>query len=226
LVAERETFRTGTPDMVGGGTVDIVNLEDAYWADLPDKEEAGTPDIVGAVALAAAIEFFDQVGWQKIIDHEAELTRYALEQLGKSPSLKLYGDIDPQCAGERLGVVSFNIDTMPHGLVAAILSYEWAIGTRNGCFCAHPYVKAIMHVDEILAKRMEEEILHRDRSHLPGTVRASFGIYNTKEEIDKLCAALRAIASGRRLDGYQLNKERGEYFRRDSEEQFEEYFKL
>ena len=66
LVAERDIFKTGDPDMVGGGTVDIVNLENAYWTDLPDKEEAGTPDIVGAVALAAAIEFFDKLVGKKL----------------------------------------------------------------------------------------------------------------------------------------------------------------
>ncbi len=224
LVAERETFKIGDPDMVGGGTVDIVNLEDAYWADLPDKEEAGTPDIVGAVA--AAVEFFEYIGWQRIIEHETEITKYALQKLRDCSAVKLYGDIDPKRAGERLGVVSFNVGNLPHALVAAILNYEWAIGTRNGCFCAHPYVKAIMHVDEMLAKRMEREILQRDRSHLPGTLRISFGIYNTKEEIDTLYEAVQAIAAGKYLGGYRLDKERGEYYRNDVEEQYGRYFAL
>ena len=81
-----------------------------------------------------------------------------------------------------------------------------------------------MRVDGILAKRMEEEILQRDRSHLPGTVRASFGIYNAKEEIDVLYEAVQAIAAGKYLDGYKLNKERGEYYRDDVDEQYERYF--
>ena len=224
LVANRTMFEQGDPDMVGGGTVDIVNLENAYWTDLPDKEEAGTPDIVGAVALATAIEFIRSVGWKTIIDHETELTAYALTRLAAIPEVKLYGDRDPARARERLGVVSFNIGDLSHALVASVLSHEWGIGTRNGCFCAHPYVKAIMHVDEKFAKKMEEEILARDRSSLPGTVRVSFGIYNTTDEVDQLCEAVRAIAAGRHREGYRINRERGEFARADVREDFESVF--
>ncbi len=226
LLAERSPFEQGDPDIVGGGTVDIVNLENAYWTDLPDKEEAGTPDIVGAVALAAAVKFLREYGWTRIIDHETTLTRYALEQLVRVPGIVLYGDADPRRAGDRLGVISFNIGTIPHALTAAILSNEWAIGTRNGCFCAHPYVKAIMHVGENDARKMEQEILHRDRSHLPGTVRISFGLYNTTAEIDSLCDALRAIAAGKYIDGYTLDRERGEYSPDAPADRFEDFFSL
>jgi cysteine desulfurase/selenocysteine lyase len=236
LVGRRKIFEQGDPEYVGGGTVDIVNLEDAYWTDLPDKEEAGTPDIVGAVALAQAIRVVQSIGWDAIIEHEAMLTKYALEKLGKIPGVALYGDKNPDTAAQRLGVLTFNVNDpavrdgakrhLPHALVAAILSYEWGIGTRNGCFCAHPYVKCLLHVDEKEAKEMEDHILHRDRSTLPGFVRASFGIYNTTEEVDVLAEALAAIAQGKFHEGYLLNKERGEYYRDDVEEHFEEYFQL
>ena len=224
LVGERKTFEQGDPEEVGGGTVDIVNLEDAYWTDLPDKEEAGTPDIVGAVALGAAIQLIEQVGWDTLIEHETELTTYALQKLKAIDGIRMYGDTNPATAIDRLGVISFNVKQMPHSLVASILGHEWAIGTRNGCFCAHPYVKCLMHVNAQEAKDMEQRILRRDRSTLPGTVRASFGIYNTKEDIDVLCEALSAIAEGRHLDGYILNKERGEYYREDMPGEFEKFF--
>ena len=226
LVAERKTFEEGDPDMVGGGTVDIVNLENAYWTDLPDKEEAGTPDIVGAVALCAAIELIEQVTWERVIDHEAQLTAYALKKLAQIPGVKLYGDTNPDQARERLGVISFNVNNLPHSLVSSILSNEWAIGTRNGCFCAHPYVKCLLHVDDNAARDMEEQILNRDRSTLPGTVRASFGIYNTTEDIDTLVEALQAISAGNYQDGYKLNKRRGEHYRDDAEIDFGQYFQL
>jgi selenocysteine lyase/cysteine desulfurase len=226
LVAERTVFEEGDPDLVGGGTVDIVNLENAYWTDLPDKEEAGTPDIVGVVALSAAIESLTSIGWRAIIDHETDLTAYALGALARIPSVTLYGDTDPGNARNRLGVISFNVGTLPHSLVASILSHEWAIGTRNGCFCAHPYVKCLLHVDEQTAHAMEHQILHRDRSTLPGTVRASFGIYNTREEIDVLSEALRSIASGQYREGYMLDKERGEYYREDDVQEFQRFFQL
>ncbi|MDE3057460.1 MAG: aminotransferase class V-fold PLP-dependent enzyme [Bacteroidota bacterium] len=226
LVGRRRTFEQGDPEYVGGGTVDIVNLEDAYWTDLPDKEEAGTPDIVGAVALAEAIHIVQRIGWDALIEHEAKLTKYALEKLEKIPGVILYGDKDPLTANQRLGVLTFNVNDLPHSLVASILSYERGIGTRNGCFCAHPYVKCLLHVDKKEAKQMEKQILHRDRSTLPGFIRASFGMYNTVEEVDVLVEALAAIAQGKFRDGYLLNKERGEYYRNDVEEKFEEYFQL
>jgi len=226
LVGCRKTFEEGDPEYVGGGTVDIVNLENAYWADLPDKEEAGTPDIVGAVALAQAIRVIEQIGWDDIIEHESSLTHYALERLKKIPGVTLYGDKDLATVGDRLGVLTFNVKGLNHALVASILSYEWGIGTRNGCFCAHPYVKCLLDVTEAEATDMETRILARDRSTLPGFVRASFGIYNTKEEVDVLCEALSAIAKGKYRDGYLLNKERGEFYRTDIADEFEKYFSL
>jgi cysteine desulfurase / selenocysteine lyase len=224
LVGERKTFEQGDPDIVGGGSVDIVSLEEAYWTDLPDKEEAGTPDIVGAVALGSAIRLLEEIGWEAIIEHEAELTSRVLEKLGAIPEVQLYGDPNPATAYDRLGVISFGIRNLPHALVAAVLSYEWAIGTRNGCFCAHPYVKCLMHVSETEAREMEQKILNRDRSVLPGTVRVSFGIYNTIEDADTLCEAIGAIARGAFRKDYVLNAERGEYSRPDMGESYRPYF--
>jgi cysteine desulfurase / selenocysteine lyase len=222
LIGDRRIFEKGDPTIVGGGSVDIVTLENAYWSDLPDKEEAGTPDIIGAVALGTVIKFIDNIGWGKIIEHEADLTAYALRKLKKIKGITIYGDVDPDNSRNRLGVISFNLDSLPHALTAAILSYEWGIGTRSGCFCAHPYVKALLHVDADKAHQLEDQILHRDRSAIPGTVRISFGLYNTRDEIDVLCRALDAISMGQYQRGYTINKERGEYYRDDVLERFEQ----
>jgi cysteine desulfurase / selenocysteine lyase len=226
LVGRRPIFEQGDPDTVGGGTVDIVNLEEAYWTDLPEKEEAGTPDIIGVVALATAIDMFNKVGWDAIIAHEAELTAYALERIAKIPQVHVYGDLDPATAVERLGVISFSVDNVPHALVAAILNYEHGIGVRSGCFCAHVYVKCLLNVSDDDAKVMEREILARDRSRLPGTVRASFGLYNTVTEVDRLAEALSAIAAGRYSDAYVLDAEKGEYSPRGFAPNFAKYFSL
>jgi selenocysteine lyase/cysteine desulfurase len=222
LVGDRRIFEEGDPALVGGGSVDIVTLENAYWTDLPDKEEAGTPDIIGAVALGTAIKFITEIGWKAVTDHEADLTAYALRKLAKIKGVTLYGDLNPDNSRNRLGVIPFNLDPLPHALTAAILSYEWGIGSRSGCFCAHPYVKAILNVDAEQARVLEDQILHRDRSAIPGTVRISFGLYNTREEIDVLCEALDAISKGIYRQGYELDKERGEYSRDDVPERFEE----
>lgn len=211
LLGPRQVFLDGPPDLVGGGSVDIVTLEDAYWTDLPDKEEAGTPDIVGVVALAAAIRVLETIGWEPIIAHEQALTRRALDRLAAIPGVTVYGDPRGESLDQRLGVVAFNVGVLPHALVAAVLSYEHGIGVRNGCFCAHPYVKALLRVDEAAARDMERRILARDRSVLPGAVRMSFGIYNTMDEVDTVCDAVAVVARGAYRPDYVLDRERGEY---------------
>ena len=226
IVGDKECFDTGDPSEVGGGVVDIVTLEEAYWTDLPEKEEAGTPDIVGVVALGRTVRLFEKLGWDSIIRHEAELTARALEGLNKIDGVTVYGSTDPAKASERLGVVSFNVDNVPHALTAAILSYEGAIGVRAGCFCAHTYVKELMKVSDEAARKYELEILNRDRSHLPGAVRASFGLYNTVEEIDRFVNVVTTIASGQYKGDYVLNKERGEYTPKGFEFAFADHFRF
>jgi cysteine desulfurase / selenocysteine lyase len=226
LVSDKKTFEEGEPDTVGGGVVDIVNLEEAYWTDLPEKEEAGTPDIVGVVALGKAIKMFQTLGWEAIISHEAELTSYALEQLLRIPKVTLYGDLDPARTRDRLGVISFNVEGVPHALTAAILSYEGAIGVRSGCFCAHVYVKTLTRTSDEAAKLIEKDILARNRTNIPGAVRASFGLYNTKAEVDHLVAMVHKIAAGEYHKDYVLNREKGEYAPRDFRLRFEDYFKF
>ncbi len=224
LVTDRSVFEHGDPDYVGGGTVDIVDLEGAYWKDLPEREEAGTPDIVGVVALAKVLKLIEEVGFDNIIKHETDLTTYALEKLTVVPEVVIYGDKDPGNARNRLGVISLNVKGMDHALVSAILSYEGGIGVRNGCFCAHPYVKSLLGVTPEQAKEVEKHILARDRSKIPGTFRISFGLYNTKEEIDRFCEVLSKIIKGDYKGKYVVDKERGEYYPEGFELAFSEFF--
>ncbi len=224
LVGDKSAFLYGTPDDVGGGTADIVDLESAYWKDLPEREEAGTPDIIGVVALAEVIRLINKVGFDEIIKHETKLTAYALKELNKIPEIIIYGDRDPKNAHNRLGVISFNIKGMHHALVSAILSYEGGIGVRNGCFCAHPYVKCLLGVTQEEAKKIEKMIINRDRSEIPGAVRISFGIYNTKKEIDFLIEMLQKIVRKEYRGKYLLDKERGEYYPENFKFNFSEFF--
>lgn len=226
LVGHRDAFEHGDPDTVGGGVVDIVTLEEAYWTDLPEKEEAGTPDIIGVVALAKAIQMFQALGWEAMIDHEAELTAYALQELQAIPGVSVYGNADPKGAHDRLGVISLNIDEVPHALAAAVLSCEGGIGVRSGCFCAHTYVKELLRVSPADARRLELEILNRDRSNIPGTIRVSFGLYNTKAEIDRLAAMVAKIAAGDFDRGYVLDREAGVYTHPRLTPDFRQYFAL
>jgi cysteine desulfurase/selenocysteine lyase len=211
LVGERQPLLAVQPDMVGGGVVDIVTIENAYWRELPEREEAGTPDVVGVVALAAAIRLIEAIGWDAILAHEERLTRYALTRLAEVTGVRIYGQNDIGDVSNRLGVVAFNIGSIPHALVAAILSYEHGIGVRNGCFCAHPYVLCLLDVDREEAEQVRSEILGRDRTHVPGAVRASVGMYNDESDIDALVEALKAIQRGEHSGSYVICKETGNY---------------
>jgi cysteine desulfurase/selenocysteine lyase len=226
IVSDRRIFEEGDPVDVGGGAVDIVNLEEAYWTDLPDKEEAGTPDIVGVVALGQAIRLIQEIGWNEIVRHESDLTAFALSELCRLPGVSVYGDLDPANATKRLGVISFNVKDIPHSLTAAILSYEGAIGVRAGCFCAHTYVKALLQITPQEAHAYEQRILSRDRSVVPGAVRASFGIYNTHSEIEKLLDMVKKISEGEYRKDYVLNIERGEYSPAGVSFDFEKFYRL
>lgn len=211
LIGDRKALLAAEPENVGGGTVDIVTVESAYWRDLPDREEAGTPDIVGVVALAAAIRLLESIGWDAIIAHEDELTRYALDRLSRLPNLRVYGKRDGSDLADRLGVIAFNVCDVPHALAAAILSYEGAIGVRNGCFCAHPYVLCLLDVAGREAEQVKADILARDRSRIPGAVRASVGIYNDRTDIDALCDCLKTVCEGNYRGRYRVIPESGAY---------------
>jgi selenocysteine lyase/cysteine desulfurase len=224
LITDREMFKEGDPDIVGGGTVDLVSEDHAYWTDAPEKEEAGTPNVAGAIALAKALSVIMDIGMDKIAEHEAALTQYALHKLKKIPGLIFYGSVNEDEVRDRLGVISFNVMDKPHALVGAILNYEGGVGVRNGCFCAHPYVKCLLGVTVEETKILEAKILSHDRSTIPGAVRMSFGMYNNREEIDQMIDVLKVIAKNEFNGNYELYPETGEYFPAGFKINFDEYY--
>lgn len=212
LIGPKSIFKEGDPDMVGGGTVNYVTLSQVQWAHLPDKEEAGSPNVPGAVALSAAIEFFDKVGFAKIAAHERELTKYALEKFSELDGITVYGPRSWERGQDRVGVISFNVDEEYHAKVAAILSYEGAIAVRNGCFCAHPYIQRLLRISDEESKQYRDDINRGIRSRVPGLVRISFGIYNTKAEIDLFFKMLRIIMDKKYRGKYRLDERSGQVF--------------
>lgn len=211
LVGRRDLFARGEPDLRGGGTVEIVTPDSVWWAEPPDRDEAGSPNVPGAVALAAAIKQLQAVGMAQVAAHEAELTAYALTELPKVPGVTIFGDRDPARAGARLGVIPFNLDSLPHFLVAAILGYEFGIGVRNGCFCAHPYILHLLGLRDSEVERVRDEMLAHDRSRMPGLVRVSFGLYNTLAEVDALVDALQRVVRGEYRGRYTQDRASGDY---------------
>ncbi|MCK4894178.1 MAG: aminotransferase class V-fold PLP-dependent enzyme [Calditrichia bacterium] len=226
LIGPKSFFEEGDPDYVGGGTVKIVGLSYAHWAETPEKDEAGSPNTIGVIALAKSLLAIRDLGMKNIAKHEMELTAYILEKMNKLTRIQIYGSKDPSVVENRLGVIAFNVEGMPHALTAAILNYEGGIGVRNGCFCAHPYIKLLMGMDDDQARIIEEQILQGDRSDLPGAVRASFGMYNNTQEIDHFINVLTKIVSDDYQGKYILDRQRGEYHPAGYSPKFHDYFQL
>jgi selenocysteine lyase/cysteine desulfurase len=211
LVGRQDVFEQGDPDMRGGGTVEIVTLDDIVWTTPPERDEAGSPNTVGAIALASAIQQLQEVGMDVITGHEAELTAYALEKLKKVPGLRIYGSSVPQEADQRLGVIPMLVEDKTHFLIAAVLGYEFGIGVRSGCFCAHPYILHLLHLTQDESRSVRQNIINGDRSNMPGMIRASFGLYNTIEEIDEFVDAIARISRGDYRGDYIQDISTGEY---------------
>ncbi|EOW1566272.1 cysteine desulfurase [Listeria monocytogenes] len=170
LYGKRELLDAMEPTEFGGEMIDFVELYDSTWKELPWKFEAGTPIIGGAIALGAAIDYLAEVGLANIHAHEQALASYAIEEMSKIEGITIYG---PKDASKRCGLVTFNIEgAHPHD-IATILD-EDGIAIRAGHHCAQPLMKWL---------------------DVSSTARASFYIYNTKEEIDAL------------IDGLKLTKE-------------------
>lgn len=226
LIGRKDTFMNGDPEQRGGGTVEIVTLDDVVWTDPPEREEAGSPNTLGAVALAAAIQQLQQVGMENVAAHEAELTAYALRALRTVPGIQIFGDTAPRRATERLGVIPMRLQNCDHFLTAAILGYEFGIGVRSGCFCAHPYILHLLGLTPQEAALVRKRILEGDRSQMPGLIRASFGLYNTTDEIDEFVKALQRIARREYQGQYHQDRASGEYYPAGWQVDFEQYFSL
>lgn len=222
LVAPKDFFATGEPDIVGGGTVSYVGLEEVEWATLPHREEAGSPNVVGAVALAGAINMLQEVGMTTIAEHERELIEYATGRMLNFPGLRIYGPTDTMA--NKVGVIPFTLDGIDHALVATILSVEGGIGVRNGNFCAQPYMRKLLNVSQ------EEEKSKRaarcDNPLLPGMVRASFGCYNNKEDVDIFIDMLDRIVHKKYEGLYSLHPVTGMYVAKGFEVHSRDYFRF
>lgn len=202
LIGPRSVFEDGDPFLAGGGAVDLVGLDEVVWTAPPDREEAGSPNVVGAVAMHAAIEALGGIGWERIRSHEHELRQQLVCGLSAIDGVRLLGPAAGQAEGgatdgpESLPVVAFTLEGMHHALVAARLSAEFGIAVRHGCFCAHPYVIRLLGLSDDQVDAYRREVLAGDHRSVPGAVRASAGLGTSGEDVDALLAAVRSLAAG------------------------------
>jgi len=208
LVAPRDFF-AGTPEVLGGGAISIVTWDDTYWADLPDREEAGSPNVVGAVALGVAIETLLGLGFDDMLADEIRLGDRMLQGLSRIPGVGVLGGLASNGSG-RLALTSFVVEGVDHGLVAAALGHEWGIAVRHGCFCAHPYMIHLLHMTQAEVGAIVDEVSVGHHVRLPGAVRASLAPYNTEQEVDHFLDAVQDIASGGIKASYEYTGD-GEY---------------
>lgn len=226
LIGPREIFLQGAPEYQGGGTIELVTLGYVRWAGLPDREEAGSPNVVGAVAMAMVAQALMGYGMESVERHETALTAYALDRLRSLPEITIYGEAEPRRTQNRVGVISFNLGSAHHALVAAILGYEGGIGVRSGCFCAQPYVAGLLRDAETEAALWGRELMAGDKSGKPGMVRISFGAYNSFEDVDALVEMLRRITRNEYQGKYQPVRESDEYAPAGYRDSMADYFSL
>ncbi|MGY6212843.1 cysteine desulfurase [Cytobacillus firmus] len=165
LYGKKKHLEKMEPVEFGGEMIDFVGLYESTWKELPWKFEGGTPIIAGAIGLGASIDFLEQIGLDEIEAYEHKLAAYAMEKMSAIDGMTIYG---PKEASKRAGLVTFNIDDVhPHD-VATVLDAE-GIAVRAGHHCAQPLMKWLK---------------------VSATARASFYLYNTEEDIDKLVSGL------------------------------------
>lgn len=166
LYGKKAHLENMEPIEFGGEMIDFVDLYDSTWKELPWKFEGGTPNIAGAIGLGAAIDFLNEIGLENIAKHEHELVEYAIAEMEKVGGISIYGPLDAQ---KRCGLITFNLDGVhPHDL-ATILDMN-GIAIRAGHHCAQPLMKWLQ---------------------CTATARASFYMYNSKEDVDAFVAGLR-----------------------------------
>ncbi len=162
LYAKREILEKMEPVFGGGEMIKEVSFEDSSWNEVPWKFEAGTPNVSGAVALGAAVDYLKSLGMENVWKHEQELVKYAYDKMKKDDVITIYG---PE---QRAGVISFNLGDMHAHDVSTVLDHQ-RICARSGHHCAQPLM---------------------ERLGVPATVRISFGPYNSKEDVDAFLTAL------------------------------------
>jgi selenocysteine lyase/cysteine desulfurase len=189
LIGKSKTFKKNTPYLKGGGAVELVTDTFVDWDAAPYKEEAGTPNVIGVVALLKAITTLNKIDMQQVHAYEQEVINYIIGGLRGVKNIKLFGC--PKKQGDKVSIISFILPNMEHRLIAKILSYEFGIAVRSGLFCAHPYVQ------KLLGLTSEEIQYYRENDNVsfPGIVRVSLGVYNNYEEADVLLRSVHDIAN-------------------------------
>jgi len=194
LVANRALFRSRVPATPGGGTVDYVSgaSRDAidYTHKLDEREEAGTPSILGDVRAGTAFLVKQMIGPERILAHETELAARALARLGRHPRIRLLGSMTLP----RLAILSFNVEGLHHDLVSVLLDHLFGIQNRAGCSCAGPYGHRLLGIERPMSERFRALIRRGLGGVKPGWVRMTIPFYANPDDLEYLLSAVEFVA--------------------------------
>lgn len=190
LIGSKEDFNHGLPYAQGGSAINLVTHSKIDWNEPPEKDEAGTPNLMGIVSLLTAIKTINSVGIENIAGYENKLYLYTYSELKTIPDLIIYSKY--QDSGS-VGIIPVNMKGINHNLLSKILSKEAGISVRSGFFCAHPYCQRLLGYSE---KDMDYYFENKG-ADFPGLVRISLGMYNTYEEINLLTGTLKVISGNK-----------------------------
>ncbi len=210
LIGDRAFLEEQMPLLQGGGAIKWVTLEDVIWAEAPERHEAGSPNVVGAVALGAACRCLAELGMHVVAEYERELTAHLRTGLSTVPGLRALA-LWPPGSVDTVGVAAFDHPRYPHALLAAVLSAEHGIGVRNGCFCAHPLITRLLGIPDTEVDRLTRGLRGGALPALPGAVRASIGLGTTLDDVDTLLDALHEITRTGPRVRYAYDRESDEY---------------
>lgn len=191
LIMSSKLYTNKIPDRPGGGTVLWTNPwgEHSYLNDIEAREDGGTPPFLGTIKTALAIKLKEKMGVKNILAREKEILIQIFKELKKIPNLHIL-------AGEhehRLGVISFNIESLHYNLVSKLLNDRFGIQTRGGCACAGTYGHYLFHIDKKISKKITDQLNRGDYSTKPGFVRLSINPVMSNQEITSIIKALKAI---------------------------------
>jgi selenocysteine lyase/cysteine desulfurase len=194
LVVNRKLIRNRVPERPGGGTVEWVSraARDGidYASRLDEREEGGTPAILGDMRAGTAFLVKEMIGPERILAHEKVLVRAALQRLARHPRIGILGPTDV----DRLAIVSFNVDGLHHDLVSALLDHLFGIQNRAGCSCAGPYGHRLLGIDFETSERFRKLIRRGIAGIKPGWVRMTIPFYASADDLEFLLSAVEFVA--------------------------------
>ena len=194
LVAHRDFFKTRSPERPGGGTVDYVSsfahTSVDYVGRLDEREEGGTPAILGDIRAGIGFLVKEMIGPARILEHDVHLAQYAISRLRRHPQIEILGPAD----APRLPILSFNIKRLHHDFVSALLDHLFGIQNRAGCSCAGPYGHKLLGIDRARSESYRAQISRGLTGLKPGWVRVTLPYYASDEDIEFMLSAVEFVA--------------------------------